>query len=194
MNPIRNMFNEFLELFGYKHKRLVEKELLVLKKAYNLAIKEGYNEGYNDGVTGSPHRYDRTRKVTPDTIVLFIKADRAATIIDCVRKNGSLLGVNGNQLVSDTFRIWVGTYRKYQNSGIPAIFTTEGEVSDIGREYDSVAIKLPYPNCAPIIDSSSDSYAIGQIIRVACEQGLRCEGISNRLPFSRIEPLFLIEL
>lgn len=194
MNTVKNMFEEFLNLLGYVPKRQVAKERTALREAYNLAFKEGYNKGYDDGVNCSPHRYNRKRVTVPETIVLFVKADRAATIIDCIKNTGNLIGVNGNLLVSDTLRIWVGTSKQFDSSGIPALFTIDGEISDIGREYDSVAIKIPYPSGNVVIDSSSDSFAIGQIIRKTCEQGLSCEAISNRLPFSKIEPLALIEV
>lgn len=202
MNIIATMFEEFLDILGYvskqKAKYAAEQKY---QKAYNVAYKDGYSAGYNDALNELPHKFNyefeshpKPKVEKPDTLVLFIKADRGSTIIDVIRSNMSLAGISSDKLVSDVFRVWAGTEKQYNSIGLESLFSCDAEYSNIGREYDSVAIVLPYPKNTTVITQKYDTFSIAEVIRETVAQGLSCKKISNRLSFQKIEDFPLIEL
>lgn len=198
MNIIATMFEEFLDILGLisKKKANIAAEQ-IYKKAYNIAYKDGYSAGYNDALNELPHKFKPQTKPKvekQDILVLFIKADRGSTIIDVLRSSRSLAGISSDKLVSDVFRVWAGTEKQFNSIGLASLFLCDGEHSSVGKEYDSVAISLPYPKDANAITKMSDSFAIAEVMRKAVAQELTCNNISNRLSFSKIEGLPLIQV
>lgn len=198
MNIIVTMFEEFLDILGLTSKRRANYEAQKrAKEAYKIAYKDGYSAGYRDASNELPHKYKpqtRPKIQRPETIILFVKADRGSTLIDVIRNNNTVAGISSDQLVSDVFRVWAGTEKQFDSIGFNSLFLCEPEYSKIGKEYDSVAIVLPYPSGANIITKSSDSFVIAEVIRETVAQGLSCRKISNRLSFSKIEGLPLIDV
>lgn len=198
MNIIATMFEEFLDILGLTSKRRANYEAnRRAEKAYKIAYKDGYIAGYNDALNEQPHKYNMQPKPkveNPDILVLFIKADRGSTIIDVIRNSKSLAGISSDKLVSDVFRVWAGTEKQYNFIGLGSLFLCNAEFSNIGKEYDSVAISLPYPKSVSIIAKDSDSFTVAEVIRQAVTQKLTCINISNRLSFSKIEGLPLIHV
>lgn len=200
MNIIMTIFEEFLDILGLTSKRRANQDAQNrAQKAYKLAFKEGYNKGYIDASNGEPNKYSPQRKIAPimqkcDILVLFVKAERGSTLIDVIRNNKNISGISSDQLVSCVFRIWAGSEKQYDESEIKKVFSYPNETSNVGKEYDSVAIALPYPQNASSITKDSDSYTIAEVVRTAVNQGLACINISNRVPFSRIENLPLREI
>lgn len=198
MNIIATMFEEFLNILGAISKRKAKEDAeRSYKKAYALAFKDGYSAGYDDATNKIPHRFVPQAKPKiemPTTLVLFIKADRGSTIIDIIRNSKSLVGISSDQLVSDAFRVWAGTEKQYNSISFNSIFSCESDYSEVGKEYDSVAIVLPYPKNSDAITPKSDSFSIAEVIREAVNQGLSCKIISNRISFQKIEGLPLMEV
>lgn len=198
MNMIATMFEEFLDILGLTSKRRANQVANIrAQKAYNVAYKDGYSAGYNDALNELPHKFKPQPKPIvekPDILVLFIKADRGSTIIDVLRNSRSLAGISPDKLVSDVFRVWAGTEKQYNSIGLASLFLCDGEHSSVGKEYDSVAIYLPYPKDANAITKLSDSFVIAEVMRKAVAQELNCNNISNRLSFSKIEGLPLIQV
>ena len=195
-----SVWDKFLEYFNLVPRETADREAeAAAKEAYNLAFeagrKEGYNKGYDDALNKRHHAYEPHKTFfRPDILLLFVKADRTSTLIDIIRKHHSLVGVNENQLTSNVIRVWVGTEKEYQDSKLQELFNYNETQSDIGQEYDVVAIKIPYPTDIEYIDAKSDEYAIRQVVRKACEQGLSCTDISNRISLSSIKNFSLIRL
>lgn len=195
-----SVWDEFRELLiNLFTRKAVDRKVEEAKDAYNLAFEagreKGYYQGYDDALNKHPHKYEPDKTLfRPDILVLFVKADRTITSIDIIRKHHSLVGVNNNQLTSNVIRVWVGTEKEYQYSGLQELFNYNETQSDIGQEYDVVAIKIPYPTDIEHIDAKSDEFAIRQVVRKACEQGLSCTDISNRIPLLSIEKFSLIRL
>lgn len=198
MNIITCMFEEFLEILGYTSKKKANQEAkLRAKKAYNLAYKVGYSAGYQDALNNIPPKFNSenpTRIKRPELLLLFIKADRGMSIIETIQRNKNISGFSADKLVSDVFRLWVGTEQQFNSIGLNSLFNCDSEWSEVGKEYDSVIIKLKYPMNAPVISKDSDSFSISELIRDIISLSTPCESISNRIPFSKIEKFPLIEL
>ena len=196
----KSLWNEFWKLFNLVPRKTADREVeAAAKKCFDLAFdagrKKGYYQGYDDALNERHHEYEPDKTFfRPDILVLFVKADRTITLIDIIRKHHSLVGVNENQLTSNLIRVWVGTEKKYQNSRLQELFNYNETQSHIGQEYDVVAIKIPYPSGIEYIDAKSDEFAIRQVVRKACEQGLSCTDISNRISLLSIENFSLIRL
>lgn len=118
----------------------------------------------------------------PKGIVLFVKADRGKSVIDHIRSTNSLDESIQDQLSEFTSYLWLG------NGFDDSIFEKPESVSEIGSEYDVVAIKTAYPQDCQLKDKS-DGYELRQLIKTLCKKNIRCEKISNRLSFDDINGL-----
>lgn len=200
MKKTESTYDKFLAFINAISRKTSDRNIeAAAKKCYDLALregrKEGYYQGYDDALNERHHAYEPHKTFfRPDILLLFVKANRTITLIDIIRKHHSLVGVNDNQLTSNVIRVWVGTEKKYQDSGLQELFNYNETQSQIGQEYDVVAIKIPYPTDIEYIDANSGEFAIRQVVRKACEQGLNCKDISNRISLLSIEKFSLIRL
>ncbi|MBQ3688397.1 MAG: hypothetical protein II937_00855 [Bacteroidales bacterium] len=144
------------------------------RKRKHFQSTPNYQNYNSNGRTSAPQQ--------PKEVVLFVKADRGKSVIDHIRDANCLDESIQDQLSEFTSYLWLG------NGFDDSIIEKPESVSEIGSEYDVVAIKTAYPQDCQLKDKS-DGYELRQLIKTLCKKNARCEKISNRLSFDDINGL-----
>lgn len=146
--------------------------------------KSGYNNPQNNSQRSgySATSYQTSQQTQrPREVVLFIKAVQGKTAIEHITENNCLDESVQNNLVQATTYLWVG------NNFDDSIFSKPESVSQIGSEYDFVAVKTEYPSNLTIVNQASDQFTLRQLIKNLCKQKVLCKKISNRLPVKELD-------
>lgn len=152
-----------------------------LEDKYN-SFKNGHNRAssYN---TGCQSQYQSTKQNTPPPreVVLFINADQGESVIDHIKASNCLDDSIMNDLPYKTSYIWFGT------SFDDSLFDKPESKSEIGYEYDFVAIKMKMPTGGVAISNRSDTFELKKFIKTLCIKNTKCENISKRLPIEELK-------
>lgn len=148
-------------------------------------FKNGNNRAssYN---TGHQQQYQSSKPNTPPPfplrreVVLFINADQGESVIEHIMASNRLDDSIMNDLPYKTSYIWFGT------SFDDSLFDKPESKSEIGYEYDFVAVKMKMPS-GVTKPNMSDKFELNKFIKTLCSKNTRCENISNRLPIKELE-------
>ena len=151
-----------------------------LEDKYN-SFKNGHNRAssYN---TGYQSQYQSTKQNTspPREVVLFINADQGESVIDHIKASNCLDDSIMNDLPYKTSYIWIGIcFDDY-------LFDKPEFKSEIGYEYDFVAVKMKMPS-GVTKPNMSDKFELNKFIKTLCSKNTKCENISNRLPIEELK-------
>lgn len=173
---LRNSLKAFLKEKGLENE---------FESFYN-SRKRG-NSNYNQYATNCQYHNVNNKRTSatsgrPKEMVLFVKADRGKSVIDHIKDTNRLDESIQDQLSEFTSHLWYG------NGFDVSLFEKPENVSEIGSEYDVVAVKTAYPQNYQLKDTS-DGYELRQLIKTLCRNNAQCTKISNRLPIEDIKEL-----
>ena len=161
--------------------------------------RKGFNEGYatclrEHGLSNAPKVISNSPKpqTESEVAILFVKANRGSDLVNDLKNSMHLSSDIAEELYEATQKIWVGTRRNLNGSGILDLFNITGCVSSIGPEYDSYAVMIKMTH--PTSEKLSDSFYRHQFIKNICESNSICEKISQRLPLTELQRFNLIDM
>lgn len=190
---IKNIIERIL-----KRKCLTEQEL---KAFMDSCIRKGFEKGYaqckKDYGIDQNDKFASNRRISnhPSKIeiaILFIKADRGFSVINNLK---SFMHVSPNlaeKMYDSTLKLWIGTKESYDNSDIKNVFHEVGTQSDIGPEYDTIAVLIKLNS--PISYTLNDSFQRHEFINYICNNNCECEKFSERLPLAIINKYKLLDV
>lgn len=175
-------------------KCITKQELDAIKQEW---YEKGYAQCKKDYAIDQNDKFASNRSISnhPSRIeiaILFIKADRGLSVINNLK---SFMHVSPNlaeKMYDSTLKLWIGTKESYDNSDINRIFLEVGTQSNIGPEYDTIAVLIKLNS--PVSCALNDSFQRHEFINYICNNNFKCEKFSERLPLDIINKYKLLDV
>lgn len=172
-----------------------------LRAILDSCMKKGFEKGYaqckKDYDIDQNDKFDSNRRISnhPSKIeiaILFIKADRGLSVINNLKSSMHVSPNLAEKMYDSTLKLWIGTKESYDNSDINRIFFEVGTQSNIGPEYDTIAVLIKLNS--PVSCALNDSFQRHEFINYLCNNNCTCEKLSERLPLDVINKYKLLDV